>query len=102
MRVISKRVFKVAICVCVGFVSFSGLSHAGDDGELGQSYYAGLSCGQLWYQRNKIYADAGQCFKTKRARAVFGPRCYAPYGKLNAQWRSVVKEIRFYERRKGC
>ncbi len=68
----------------------------------GVSYYSTLSCGQLWYQRNAIFAQAGFCFKSKRARAVFGPRCYAPYGKLSSAKRSVVNEIKRWERRKGC
>ncbi|MGH1417971.1 MAG: YARHG domain-containing protein [Hyphomicrobiaceae bacterium] len=76
--------------------------HAGDDGELGTSYYAGLSCRQLWYERNSIFASRGQCFKTKRARSVFGKGCFPPYGKLPSNLRNVVKEIRSWERRKGC
>ncbi len=44
---------------------------------------AGMSCDQLWYARNQIYAREGFCFKTDRARAVFGPGCFPPFGALS-------------------
>ena len=44
---------------------------------------AGMSCNALWTERNSIYARNGYCFKTARARAVFGPGCFPPYGKLS-------------------
>jgi len=34
---------------------------------------ANMSCNALWNARNSIYAQNGYCFKTARARAVFGP-----------------------------
>ena len=37
-------------------------SYAGDDTNSGTNYYAGLSCGQLWLERNKIFASKGHCF----------------------------------------
>src|ERR1700722_2446962 len=40
------------------------------------------NCQQLWYARNKMYADAGYCFTTERSLSAFGPRCYFPYGHL--------------------
>ncbi len=75
---------------------------AGDDSGSGTSYYAGLSCGQLWYERNAIFASKGYCFKSKRGRAVFGAGCFAPYGKLPGNLRRVVKEIKRWERRRNC
>ena len=30
------------------------------------------SCGDLWYERNAIYKDAGYCFKTARGIRAFG------------------------------
>lgn len=61
-----------------------------------------MSCGQLWYARNAIYARRGYCFQSARARAVFGARCYPPYGKLRAWESRRVSRIRRWERRKGC
>ncbi|MCC0014746.1 MAG: YARHG domain-containing protein [Rhodobiaceae bacterium] len=64
--------------------------------------YAGMSCGELWYARNSIYANKGYCFKTQRAINAFGPRCYPPYGKLNSAEQSQVDAIRGWEASKGC
>jgi hypothetical protein len=61
-----------------------------------------MSCGELWYARNEIYADAGYCFKTRRARRVFGRRCYPPYGRLSRHERRRVSRIERWEYRKGC
>ena len=30
------------------------------------------SCGDLWYERNAIYKDAGYCFNTQRGIRAFG------------------------------
>lgn len=68
----------------------------------GFSPYAAMSCDQLWYERNAIYAAKGYCFKTERAIRTFGPGCYPPYGKLNAGEQSRVNEIQTWEQRKGC
>jgi hypothetical protein len=67
-----------------------------------QVSYRFMSCGQLWYARNAIYARRGYCFKTQRARRVFGRRCYAPYGRLRPWERRQVQRIQRWERRKGC
>lgn len=75
---------------------------AGSAASSGQSYYAGLSCDQLWYERNKIFAAAGLCFKSDRGIEVFGTRCFPPYGELPNYKREVVSEILSYERAKGC
>ncbi|HMN85422.1 MAG TPA: YARHG domain-containing protein [Bauldia sp.] len=64
--------------------------------------YAAMTCSQLWYARNAIYAENGYCFKTARARAVFGPGCFAPYGKLSSYEQQQVNEIQYWENRKGC
>jgi hypothetical protein len=66
---------------------------AGDDGDI---------CGDLWYQRNAIYAAAGHCFKTKQGIAVFGKNCFPPYGHLNASRQSRVNKIIRQERKYGC
>ncbi len=64
--------------------------------------YAQMSCDQLWYERNAIYAAKGYCFKTARARQAFGPGCVPPYGDLNASERGRVSAIQNWERSKGC
>ncbi|HRD77312.1 MAG TPA: YARHG domain-containing protein [Hyphomicrobiaceae bacterium] len=64
--------------------------------------FSEYSCNELWEERNGIFAIRGYCFKTERAIARFGRRCYPPYGQLTAQDRRIVEEIRHWERRKGC
>ena len=64
--------------------------------------YSNMSCGQLWYARNKIYADAGYCFKTDRARQTFGAGCFPPYGRLDGYARERVERIKSLEARMGC
>ena len=62
----------------------------------------GGSCGQLWYERNEIYARNGYCFKTARARAAFGPGCFPPYGRLSGWEKRRVADIQAEERYMGC
>lgn len=62
----------------------------------------GLSCAQLWHQRNAIYARAGHCFNTARGRAVFGEGCFAPYGRLSGADSRQVQRIQRLERMNGC
>lgn len=64
--------------------------------------YAAMDCDELWYARNKIYADNGYCFKTAKARAVFGKGCFYPYGKLSKWEQKQVNMIRKLERFHGC
>ena len=61
-----------------------------------------MSCNELWYARNAIYARNGYCFNTERARAVFGAGCFPPYGQLSGWERNRVNELQMWERRKGC
>ncbi len=61
-----------------------------------------MSCEALWYARNEIYARNGHCFNTDRARAVFGPGCFPPYGRLSGWEKSRVNQLQMWERRKGC
>jgi hypothetical protein len=63
---------------------------------------ASMSCSQLWYARNTIYARNGYCFKTERARAAFGPGCFPPYGELHGWEHERVNELQVWEARKGC
>jgi hypothetical protein len=59
-------------------------------------------CDQLWHARNGIFAEAGHCFKSSRAIAVFGRRCYPPYGRLSATQEARVNSIAAEESRLGC
>lgn len=61
----------------------------------------GESCDQLWQARNSIFAEAGHCFKTSRSIAVFGARCYPPYGRLTGAQQGRVNSIIAEERRLG-
>lgn len=61
-----------------------------------------MSCGELWRERNAIYARNGYCFKTARARAVFGAGCFPPYGELRGWEKRRVDELQYWERRNGC
>jgi len=60
------------------------------------------SCGDLWYRRNAIYAEAGYCFQTARARSVFGAGCFPPYGQLSPRQQARVNAIQQQERYMGC
>jgi hypothetical protein len=64
--------------------------------------YASLSCGQLWQERNEIFADYGYCFKTPQAISAFGRACFPPYGRLSKSAQARVDNIIFWEQRKGC
>lgn len=64
--------------------------------------YRGMSCGQLWYARNAIYASKGYCFETQQAIRVLGRACFPPFGRLNRAEQREVETIRAWERRKGC
>lgn len=75
---------------------------AGFAGEAVAADYSEMSCSELWYARNAIYAEAGYCFKTDRAISVFGRRCHPPYGDLSGREQRQVEEIKYWESRKGC
>jgi hypothetical protein len=64
--------------------------------------YASLSCGQLWQERNAIFAEYGYCFKTPQAISAFGRGCFPPYGRLPSSAQHRVDDIISWERRKGC
>jgi len=89
---ISLRVF-FAIAIAGSWLSIS-TAQAQD--------YSSMTCGELWYERNLIYAENGYCFKTRRARNVFGRRCFPPYGKLSNYEKRQVNRIRRWEREFGC
>jgi hypothetical protein len=64
--------------------------------------YRNYSCEDLWYARNSIYAEKGYCFKTDRAREVFGRGCFPPYGRLTRYEKQQVNAIQMWEQRKYC
>ena len=95
-----KTFSKLAVFALLGLAS-TGVVTIMPNQAAAQSY-SEMSCRQLWYERNAIYADAGHCFKTRRGRAAFGRRCYPPYGRLNAYDKRTVARIVRWERRNGC
>ncbi|MCP4071732.1 MAG: YARHG domain-containing protein [Hyphomicrobiales bacterium] len=62
----------------------------------------GMSCDDLWYARNQIYADKGFCFKTQRARVAFGAGCFSPFGQLNSYEQARVSRIKQQEQQMNC
>lgn len=64
--------------------------------------YSAMTCGELWYARNKIYADNGYCFKTERARREFGSGCFPPYGRVSGYAKERIDTIQYWEARRGC
>ena len=61
-----------------------------------------MSCEELWLARNQIYANNGYCFQSQRARAIFGPGCVPPFGKLAPEEAREVAVLQSWERRRGC
>jgi len=61
-----------------------------------------MSCEELWLARNQIYANNGYCFQSQRARAIFGPGCVPPFGKLAPEEAREVSALQSWERRRGC
>lgn len=80
----------------------SAVAVRGDGGDDTRGCLRRLSGGQLWYERNAIFARYGYCFKTEQALRTFGPRCHPPYGRLPPHAQDRVNEIMAWERRKGC
>jgi len=74
-------------------------AYAGDD-------YWSMSCGDLWYARNAIYARNGYCFKTERAIRAFGNENCRFYSEADVPMsraeRHEVEIIKSVEIRKGC
>jgi hypothetical protein len=65
-----------------------------------------LSCDSLWTVRNSIYHDNGYCFKTKRAKQVWGNQGCSYWDAadvpLNNYEQANVASIRSVEKQKGC
>nr|WP_319389364.1 YARHG domain-containing protein [uncultured Cohaesibacter sp.] len=93
----------LSLTVAAGVTLISPLlSGSGLVGEAHAQAYQNMTCGELWYARNSIYAQQGYCFKTARARQTFGPRCYAPWGRLTPRQQRRVDTIIYWERQYGC
>ena len=89
-----KRLAIRAILVPATLLLLGGAAMAQDFGD--------MSCDDLWYARNAIYAEEGYCFKTEAALQEFGHRCYPPYGKLSRSEQAQVNAIQSWEARNGC
>lgn len=92
----------IALTLSAAALLAGGALFTGTTPAQAQSRYASMSCGQLWYARNLIYANRGYCFRSQRAINAFGPRCYPPYGRLSDAEHRRVAEIQRWERRRGC
>jgi len=95
-----KRTTKLALFTLLGLASTAVIT-VQPNRAVAQSF-GDMTCRQLWYERNAIYAEAGHCFKTRRGRAAFGRRCYPPYGRLGSYDKRTVARIVRWERRNGC
>ena len=96
------RALGALLVIAAAGVFFDGaLSNAAAQDDL-----SSMSCGDLWYRRNEIFARNGYCFKTDRALRVFGNRGCRFYVEgdvpMSRAEREEVEIIRAIERRKGC
>lgn len=96
-----KTLLKLAILTALTASTFAVVSAATETAQA-QSTYRNMSCGQLWYARNNIYARNGHCFKTRRGRRTFGRNCFPPYGRFTRWQRRKVQRIIRQESINGC
>ena len=91
--------------ICAGVIALAAITIAlpalAQSGDI-----SSLSCNRLWYERNRIYKDAGYCFNTQRGIRAFG-NAGCQYDRegdvpLSAQDRRDVQMILEVERSKGC
>ncbi|MEM9028739.1 MAG: YARHG domain-containing protein [Pseudomonadota bacterium] len=94
---LGRCVASVAVATTLAGVALGMGSHRAEAQD-----YAYMSCGELWYARNAIFARRGYCFRSARARSVFGRGCFPPYGRLRGWERRQVNRIKRWERRNGC
>lgn len=71
-----------------------------------RAFLAAQGCDELWYERNRIYKEAGYCFRTPRGIRAFG-NAGCSYDDerdvpLSARQRETVAQIRRTERAIGC
>ena len=93
-----KSLLKIAVGVAMALPIFSVVTPTQAEARS----YRYMSCYELWYARNAIFARNGYCFKTRRGIRTFGRRCYPPYGDLDGWEKDEVDTIKYWERRKGC
>lgn len=90
-----RRAMVILICGS----ALAGAARAGDGPEF-------WTCNELWTERNRVYKEAGYCFRTPRAIRVFGNAgCRfdnVDDVPLSANQRRDVGEIQRYERLRGC
>jgi hypothetical protein len=64
------------------------------------------ACQEWWEERNGYYADAGYCFKTRRAIQHFGNQSCRYNNEasvpLTRQQRARIAQLTALERRNGC
>jgi YARHG domain len=98
----------IALAMLVGI---PGVSYAQRDGfqsdvTAADKDVADLNCEQLWLARNRLFKEAGYCFKTPRAIAAFGNAgcLYDDVSAVHlpAEKRSFVEAILRAERLKAC
>lgn len=89
-----------AVIVCA-MLALAGTTFTMNSPTLAQGY-SSMTCNQLWHARNKFFADAGYCFKTRRGRRAFGAGCFPPYGQLSGYAKQQVETIKYWESRNGC
>jgi hypothetical protein len=95
-RLLRSLKFGLAALLGLATVSVTGLQPAfAQDAE-------SMSCDDLWYARNQIYARNGYCFQTDRAISVFGRGCFPPYGRVYGSDQRRLNNIIYWERVKGC
>ena len=91
----------LSLIAAVGVLFDGALSSAAAQEEL-----SSMSCGDLWYRRNEIFARNGYCFKTDRAIRVFGNQGCRFYVEsdvpMSRAEREEVEVIRAIERSKRC
>lgn len=88
------RLMSCCAVVIFGLMAVAPIASAQD--------FSRLSCGQLWQERNAVFAEFGYCFKTPQAIQAFGRACFPPYGRLPTSAQARVDDIIYWERRKGC
>ena len=98
---ISRALGALSLIAAVGIFFDAALSCAAAHEDLGS-----MSCGDLWYRRNEIFARNGYCFKTDRAIRVFGNQGCRFYVEsdvpMSRAEREEVEILRALERRKDC
>jgi len=99
--VISRALLALTLIAAVSVFFDGAVSSAAAQDELST-----MSCGDLWYRRNAIFARNGYCFKTDRAIRVFGNSgCRFDVESdvpMSRAEREEVEVIRAIERRRGC